>query len=172
MAKKQKTKVYKEPQRYQALTDGGRTAFGELREKADPNTGFKGYSISEQEANNRAWQSNRNLRVNTRTASGRLSIDGRTTNGAVTWAMTPKNDDGTPVLNKRGEARQSGRSRVANRRQRDYDNRKAMNNITQRLVDRWKELGWVREVDGNLMRGGRVIRQKADGNYTMGLTTG
>lgn len=65
----------------------------------------------------------------------------------------------------------------ANRRQRDYDNRKAMNNITQRTVERWKQLGWVREVDGNMVGDGQnvrgiTIRQKADGNYSMGLTTG
>lgn len=56
----------------------------------------------------------------TSSSKGRLSTNGKTAGGS-TWTFTPKNNDGTAVLNKKGEARQSGRSRVATRRQRYYD---------------------------------------------------
>jgi len=56
----------------------------------------------------------------TSSKKGRLSTNGKTAGGS-TWTFTPKNADGSPVLNKKGEARQSGRSQVATRRQRYYD---------------------------------------------------
>ena len=151
--------------RYSSYTSGARTA--------EPVQDRRGYSTSEREFMRNAWNEGRNVQTVTRNRQGLMSVDGKKAGGS-TWAMTPKNDDGTYVINpKTGEARQSGRSEVANRRQRDYDNRKAMNNITQRTIDAWKRLGWVREVDGNLVgQGGNIIRQKADGNYSMGLTTG
>ena len=57
----------------------------------------------------------------TQTKQGRLSVNGRNTQGASTWTMTPKNADGSPVLGKNGKPRQSGRSQIATRRQRYYD---------------------------------------------------
>lgn len=155
--------------RLSSYTGGARTA--------EPVVDRRGYSTSERNFMRSAWNSGRDVQTVTRTRSGAMSVNGRTA-GGNTWAMTPKNDDGTAVINQRtGEARQSGRSGLANRRQRDYDNRKAMNNITQRTVDAWRRLGWVREVDGSLVGDGQnvrgiTIRQKADGNYSMGLTTG
>lgn len=56
----------------------------------------------------------------TRSATGRLSTNGRTAGGS-TYTFTPKNDDGSPVLGKNGKPRQSGRSGLATRRQRYYD---------------------------------------------------
>ena len=156
--------------RLAAYTGGARTAQQFRRNQF--------YPMSEQDGMREAWNKRANVATYTSTPSGKLSVDGKTTKNAYTNAMTPKNDDGTPVINPRtGEARQSGRSEKANRRQRDYDNRKAMNNITARTVERWKQLGWVREVDGNMVGDGQnvrgiTIRQKADGNYSMGLTTG
>ena len=124
----------------------------------------------------RAWDRQERVQTYTSTKGGAMSIDGRKA-GGTTWAMTPKNDDGSAVLNSKGEVRQSGRSQLANRRQRDYDNRKAMNNITAKTVEAWRRLGWVREVDGNLVGDGSNVRgitihQKGDGNYSMGLATG
>lgn len=129
--------------------------------------------VHEDEANRRAWAGQSNKAVYTRTADGKLSINGKNTKGAVTNAMTPKNDDGSAVIGKDGKVRQSGRSSLANRRQRDYDNRKAMNNISPRVIEAWLRNGMARVVDGNLVgEGGNVIRQKADGNYSMGLSVG
>ena len=154
--------------RYSSYTGGARTA--------EPVQDKRGYSTSERDFMRQAWNEGRDVATMTRTRSGQMSANGRT-RGGLTWAMTPKNDDGSAVLNKSGEARQSGRSQLATTRQRDYDNRKAMNNITQRTVDAWKRLGWVREVNGNMVGDGQNVRgitihQKADGNYSMGLTTG
>ena len=102
-----------------------------------------------------------------------MSVNGRNTKDAKTWTFTPKNDDGSAVLNQKGEARQSGRSKLANRRQRDYDVRSGMNNISPRVIQAWLDNGMARMVDGNMVgAGGNVIRQKANGNYTMGLATG
>lgn len=56
-----------------------------------------------------------------RSATGRMAEEGSTRAGGKTWTMTPKNDDGSPVLDSRGNARQSGRSQTATRRQRYYD---------------------------------------------------
>lgn len=59
---------------------------------------------------------------------GRMSTDGRKAGGS-TWTMTPKNDDGSPVLKKDGSVRQSGRSKISNRNQRMYDIKMGLNNI-------------------------------------------
>ena len=121
------------------------------------------------QAMRRAWESQQNVQAYTRTPSGRMSADGRKAGGS-TWTYTDRDIDGNLV-------RQSGRSRISNRRQRDYDTRVGMNNISARTVERWKQLGWVREVDGNMVGDGQnvrgiTIRQKADGNYSMGLSAG
>lgn len=148
-----------------AFTGGARTA--------QQFKNSRGYNISEREGMINAWNTGSKVDTYTRTKSGLLSANGRDTKGAYTNAMTPKNDDGTPVLNAKGEARQSGRAEKANRRQRDYDVRKGLNNITQRAMDAMVRAGLVRQVDGSLVgNNGNVITRKADGNYTMGLTTG
>lgn len=67
----------------------------------------------------------------TSTRSGRMSVDGKRA-GGYTHTMTPKNADGSPVLGKDGKPRQSGRSRLASRRQRDYD-------IRVGLADAWQD---------------------------------
>ena len=64
----------------------------------------------------------------TRTRSGRMSVDGRKA-GGYTHTFTPKNDDGSPVIGKSGAARQSGRSKIASRRQRYYDVVAGLNNV-------------------------------------------
>ena len=149
--------------RLAAYTGGARTA-----------EQFRGvYNMSEADGQREAWQNRRNVSTYTHTPSGLLSVNGKNTKNAYTNTFTPKNDDGSPVLNSKGEVRQSGRSEKANRRQRDYDVRKGMNNISPRVIEAWKRLGMVREVDGSLVgQGDRVITQKADGNYSMGLSVG
>ena len=133
--------------------------------------------IPDLDVNRRAWEERRNVVTYTSTPSGRLSMNGRNTNGVKTNTYTPKNDDGSPVIGKSGEVRQSGRTSRATRRQRDYDTRVGMNNINPRVVERWRQLGWVREVDGSLVGDGENVRgiaihQKPDGNYSMGLSVG
>lgn len=54
----------------------------------------------------------------TQSTTGRMSIDGRRAGGS-TWTMTQKDDDGNKI-------RQSGRSKIATRRQRYYDVRKGL----------------------------------------------
>ena len=133
----------------------------------------KGYNVSEAEGMRNAWQRQEDVQTYTRTRNGQMSVNGRNTKDAKTWTFTPKNDDGSAVLNQKGEARQSGRSKLANRRQRDYDVRSGMNNISPRVIQAWLDNGMARMVDGNMVgAGGNVIRQKANGNYTMGLATG
>ena len=113
----------------------------------------------------RAWESGENVQAYTRTASGRLSADGRRANGS-TWTYTNRDMDGNFVS-------QSGRNRISTRRQRDYDTRAGMNNISPRVIQAWLDNGMARMVDGNLVGdGGMVIRQKANGNYSMGLSAG
>lgn len=116
-----------------------------------------------------AWQNRQNVATYTRSKNGAMSVDGRKAGGS-TWTYTNRDMEGNFV-------RQSGRSKISNRRQRDYDTRSGMNNISPRVVERWRQLGWVREVDGNLVGDGSNVRgitihQKADGNYSMGLATG
>ena len=48
-----------------------------------------------------------------------------------------------------------------------------MNNISPRVIQAWLDNGMARVVDGRMVgEGGTVIRQKADGNYSMGLSVG
>lgn len=68
-----------------------------------------GYNISQKEGMKQAWNENRNVATYTRTASGRMSVNGRTAGGR-TWTFTDKEN-----------GRQSGRSKMASRRQRYYD---------------------------------------------------
>jgi len=121
----------------------------------------------------RAWQRGENVPTYTKTKTGLMSVDGKKAGGS-TWTYTPKNDDGSPVINeKTGEARQSGRSEVSTRRQRDYDTRKGMNNISPRVIQAWLDNGMARMVNGNVVgSNGNVIRQLPNGNFSMGLTTG
>lgn len=116
-----------------------------------------------------AWQNRQNVATYTRSRNGAMSADGRKAGGS-TWTYTNRDMEGNMV-------RQSGRSQIANRRQRDYDTRSGMNNISPRVVERWRQLGWVREVNGSLQGDGQNVRgitihQKANGNYSMGLATG
>ena len=112
-----------------------------------------------------AWETGQNVQTYTRSRNGQMSADGRRAGGS-TWTYTNRDMDGNLV-------RQSGRSKIANRRQRDYDTRVGMNNISPRVIQRWLETGLAREVNGTLRgSGGMVIRQKADGSYSMGLATG
>ena len=54
-----------------------------------------------------------------------------------------------------------------------YDVRKGMNNISPRVIQAWLDNGLARVVDGNMVgSNGNVIRQMANGNYSMGLATG
>lgn len=148
-----------------AYTAGARTA--------EPIVDRRGYSTSEADFYRQRWNDRQNVATVTRTASGRMSVNGRTQGGS-TWTMTPKNDDGSPVINeKTGKARQSGRSKIATRRQREYDVRKGMNNISPRTIQAWLDNGMAQVVDGSMVgANGHVITRKADGNYSMGLATG
>ena len=116
-----------------------------------------------------AWQNRQNVATYTRSKNGAMSADGRKAGGS-TWTYTDRDMEGN-------FQRQSGRSQIASRRQRDYDTRSGMNNISARTVERWRQLGWVRDVNGSLVGDGQNVRgitihQKADGNYSMGLATG
>lgn len=113
----------------------------------------------------KAWEDRQNVQTYTRSKNGAMSVDGRKAGGS-TWTYTNRDMEGNFV-------RQSGRSKISNRRQRDYDTRTGMNNISPRVIEAWLRTGMAREVDGNLVgSNGNVIRQKADGNYSMGLATG
>ena len=112
-----------------------------------------------------AWQSRQNVATYTRSKNGAMSVDGRKAGGS-TWTYTNRDMEGNFVG-------QSGRNKLATRRQREYDTRKGMNNISPRVIEAWLRTGLAREVDGNLVgQGGNVIRQTANGNYSMGLATG
>ena len=101
------------------------------------------------------------------TKAGLMSVEGsNNTKGAKTWTMTEKDDNGNTV-------RQSGRSQVASRGQREYDVKKGLNNISQKVIDAWLENGMARLVDGRLVgNGGNVITRNANGSYSMGLSMG
>ena len=112
-----------------------------------------------------AWDEGRDVQTYTRSKSGRLSTDGRKTGGS-TWTYTNRDMDGNMVS-------QSGRSKLSSRRQRDYATRVGMNNISPRVIQAWLDNGMARVVDGTLQgQDGMVIRQKADGNFSMGLAAG
>lgn len=113
----------------------------------------------------RAWENRENVRTYTKSATGKLSTDGKKANGS-TWTFTNRDMDGNLVS-------QSGRKTIANRRQRDYDVRTGMNNISPRVIQAWLDNGLARMVDGRLEgSGGNVIRQNADGTFSMGLSAG
>lgn len=113
----------------------------------------------------RAWETGENVPTYTRSRNGAMSTNGRTAGGS-TWTYTNRDMDGNFV-------RQSGRSSIATRRQRNYDTRVGLNNISPRVIQAWLDNGLAREVDGRLVgEGGNVIRQKADGTYSMGLSVG
>lgn len=117
------------------------------------------------QAMRKAWEDRQNVATYTRSKSGAMSTDGRTAGGS-TWTYTDRDMEGN-------FQRQSGRSKISTRSQRNYDTRKGMNNISPRVIEAYKRLGWVREVDGRLEgQGGNVIRQLPNGNYSMGLSIG
>ena len=103
----------------------------------------------------------------TSTKSGKLAVEGSTnTKGAKTWTFTDRDMEGNLI-------RQAGRSQTSDRRQREYDVKKGLNNISPKVIQAWKDNGMLREVEGSGFAGdGAVIRQKPDGTYSMGLTTG
>lgn len=103
----------------------------------------------------------------TSTKSGRLAVEGSTnTKGARTWTFTNRDMEGNLIS-------QAGRSQTSDRRQREYDVKKGLNNISPKVIQAWKDNGMLREVEGGGFAGdGVVIRQKPDGTYSMGLTTG
>lgn len=114
-----------------------------------------------------AWNdgvNTRDVQTYTRTRNGRLSANGRDTRGAYTWTQTNRDMDGNFV-------RQSGRSQMASRRQRDYDVRLGLNNVSPRLIQRWRELGWLDE-NGNGRGGGLTVNVGAGGGGSLGLATG
>lgn len=91
-------------------TSGARTAqgFGYTG-----GVGKNGKAVSEKEGMRQAWRDNRKVSTYTSSKSGRMSTDGRSA-GGTTWTFTQKDNDGNKV-------RQSGRSKMATRRQRYYD---------------------------------------------------
>lgn len=90
--------------RNQAFTSGARTAQTMQR---------NGNNISEEQGMRDAWSNRSNVPTYTSTRSGRMSTNGRTAGGS-TWTFTRKGTDGQ-TLN------QSGRNKLASRRQRYYD---------------------------------------------------
>lgn len=140
-----------------AYTGGARTA--------QPLVNSRGYQLSELQGQQQAWNSGQQIQTITRTRSGKMSADGRRA-GGNTWTFTNRDMDGNLVS-------QSGRKTLSNRRQRDYDVRVGMNNISPRVIQAWLDNGMARVVDGRLEgSGGNVIRQNADGTYSMGLSAG
>lgn len=108
--------------RNSAFTGGARTAqsFG-LSNRIGRNG--RPVQISEQQGMVNAWDAARNGqggRVATYGSSrnGRMSVNGRTAGGS-TWTFTQRGADGALV-------RQSGRNRIATRRQRYYDVRRGL----------------------------------------------
>lgn len=64
----------------------------------------------------------------TSTRRGLLSVNGRNTKGARTNSPTPKNNDGSPVYDKNGNEKATGRHN-ATREQRRYDLMQALNHV-------------------------------------------
>lgn len=125
----------------------------------------RGYRISDTEGMRNAWANRTNVATATSSRNGRLSVNGRTA-GGNTWTFTNRDMDGNLIS-------QSGRKTTSSRRQRDYDVRSGMNNISPRVIQAWLDNGLARVVDGNMVgEGGQVIRQRADGTYSMGLSVG
>lgn len=71
--------------------------------------------------------------VYTSSATGKMSANGKTAGGS-TWTMTDKDDDGNTV-------RQSGRNKIANRSQRQYDVRAGFNQISPNAAKAMLEAG-------------------------------
>lgn len=102
--------------RANALVDGrqGNAAYSSGARTAQSH-GYKGgvgkygAPISEKEGMINAWNNNETIRTYTSTKDGRMSVDGKRAGGA-TWTFTDKEN-----------GRQSGRSKLASRRQRYYD---------------------------------------------------
>lgn len=72
-----------------------------------------GKTISQKEGMRQAWQNKENVQTYTSTKSGKLSVDGKKA-GGLTHSFTMKDDEGNVI-------KQSGRGKLATRRQRDYD---------------------------------------------------
>ena len=87
-------------------TSGARTAqsFGYTA-----GVGKNGKAVSEREGMVNAWSEGRQVATYTQSRNGRLSTDGKRAGGR-TWTFSDK-----------GNGRQSGRSKMATRRQRYYD---------------------------------------------------
>ena len=88
-----------------AFTGGARTA--------QTFTDERGNRISDVQGMSLAWQNRRNVATYTRSKSGAKSVNGQTAGGS-TWTFTNKDDNGNVIS-------QSGRNRMATRRQRYYD---------------------------------------------------
>lgn len=101
------------------------------------------------------------------TKNGLMSVEGsNNTKGAKTWTFTDRDMDGNLI-------RQSGRSQLSDRRQRNYDVRNGLNNISPKVIEAWEKSGMLIRVKEGYANGlGNIIRQKPDGTYSMGLTTG
>ena len=150
--------------RISSYTGGAQTAKS-FTEKSAPEIGFPGYTLSEEEGMRRAWQGAKSVPTYTRSKNGLMSVDGSSAGGS-TWTYTNRDMEGNFVS-------QSGRNKIASRSQRNYDTRAGMNNISPRVVQKWLETGIARQVDGSMVGpSDMVIRQKADGSYTMGLSNG
>lgn len=91
-------------------TSGARTAqsFGYTG-----GVGRNGRAVTEQEGMRQAWNSNSRVRTYTQSVNGKMSTDGRIAGGS-TWTFTDKDADGNKLS-------QSGRNKLATRRQRYYD---------------------------------------------------
>lgn len=73
-------------------------------------------------------QAKGNVQTYTRSVTGRMSVDGRTAGGS-TWAFTPKNDDGSPVVDSKGRRKQSGLSKISDRDTRYREVKRSLNNV-------------------------------------------
>lgn len=73
-------------------------------------------------------QAKSNVQTYTRSVTGRMSVDGRTAGGS-TWAFTPRNDDGSPVVDSKGRRKQSGLSKIADRDTRYREVKRSLNNV-------------------------------------------
>lgn len=111
-----------------------------------------------------AWNSGENIGTYTRTSRGRLSANGKDTRGALTHTQTNRDMNGNLIS-------QSGRSKLANRRQRDYDVRQGFNNISPKVIETWRRMGLIDET-GNGTGAGGTLRINADGTGSLGLAAG
>lgn len=112
--KKRYTKT-KARQRADALANGrqGKAAFTSGARSAQSFQDDYGRNTNETEGMRRAWDNNSRVQTYTSSTNGRMSTNGRTAGGS-TWTFTDKDSDGNTV-------RQSGRNKIATRRQRYYD---------------------------------------------------